>query len=102
MDKIELEKRFVFNNDMIQKVTLQSPTTKIVDSENGSAIMFETMYIDLSKEYIQKASQNFDEYLLKRLFNKYKDMGFTAVVMLDEEQFKEFLLKYLPIWKEDK
>lgn len=48
----------------------------------------------LFTEYAEKV----DEYILKTLYMQYLDSNITDLFVIDKQQFKEFLLKYLPIY----
>lgn len=102
MRKIEMETSFIPDNDMFQKVRLQNPLTKIKENDNGTTFSMNETFITISQKLLKSLTENFDKYLLDALFKSYKDMGITSILVLDEEQFKEFLLKYLPIWKKEK
>ena len=38
------------------------------------------------------------DYILKTLYMQYLDSNITDIFVIDIQQFKEFLLKYLPIY----
>lgn len=48
----------------------------------------------LTSTYAEKV----DEYILKTLYMQYLDSDITDLFVIDKQQFKEFLLKYLPIY----
>lgn len=44
--------------------------------------------------YVEKV----DEYILKTLYEYYKDTDITDLFVIDKQEFKNFILKYLPIY----
>ena len=43
-------------------------------------------------------AEQVDEYVLKQLYDYYLDSDITDLFVINIQQFKEFLLKYLPIY----
>ncbi len=64
---------------------------KRIDSSNFHNIIIEGKLIST---YADKV----DDYILKTLYMQYLDSGITDLFVIDIQQFKEFLLKYLPIY----
>lgn len=102
MRKIETETCFIPGKYMFQKVQLQNPLTKIKENNKGTTFSMDETFITISQKLLESLTEKFDKYLMGALFQRYKDMGITSILVIDEEQFKEFLLKYLPIWKKEK
>ena len=47
---------------------------------------------------IIKAQESIDNELIKKLYEIYKDSNISDLIIIDENQFKHFLSKYLPIY----
>lgn len=43
-----------------------------------------------------------DEYILKQLYEAYKDTKVSKVFVIDMTEFEAFLKKMLPLWLEEK
>ena len=43
-----------------------------------------------------------DEYIVKQLYEAYKDTKVSKVFVIDMTEFEAFLKKMLPLWLEDK
>ena len=43
-------------------------------------------------------AEKVDEYILKMIYDYYLKSDITDLFVLDKEQFKKFILKYLPIY----
>lgn len=42
-----------------------------------------------------------NETILNLIYQEYKDTEYDTVLILDKSEFKDFLLKYLPIYLEE-
>lgn len=68
------------------------PELKLEHIENGSASIHWEMKV--AKECAEKV----DADLLEWLYEQYKNTDCDKVIILDKSQFKEFILRYLPIY----
>ena len=64
---------------------------KLIDSYNANIIKIEC---NLITTYAEKV----DDYILKTLYMQYLDSDITDLFVVDKEEFKKFILKYLPIY----
>lgn len=63
----------------------------LIDPYNVNFIKITGM---LASTYAEKV----DEYVLKQLYDYYLESDITDLFVIDKQQFKEFILKYLPIY----
>lgn len=75
-----------------KQVRIQEPEP--IESEDGA-----TAY-----RYVQKCGVAFvkalDDEIVRVAYEKYKELGYTDLVLLDENEFGHFLREMLPLWKE--
>ena len=70
---------------------IQYDREKLIDPYNANIIKIEC---NLTTTYAEKV----DDYILKTLYMQYLDSDITDLFVLDKEEFKKFILKYLPIY----
>lgn len=46
--------------------------------------------------------EKYDEAVLNLIYQEYKNSDYDSVIVLDKSEFKYFLLKYLPIYLEER
>lgn len=54
------------------------------------------------KHIATKIAEKLDETILNLIYQEYKDTEYDSVLILDKSEFKDFLLKYLPIYLEER
>lgn len=56
---------------------------------------------DLVEKIIAVRVREIDEFILRWLYETYKKEKISSVYVLSQEEFRKFLLKYLPLYQED-
>lgn len=54
--------------------------------------------VKLTGKLLTSYNEKVDEYILKTLYDYYLDSDITDLFVIDKEEFKKFILKYLPIY----
>ena len=80
------------NKNILHEIKYNRP----IDFENASE-----MTDKISYTFCIDIQEKIDEEILKKLYQIYKEeTNVNEVVIIDKEEFKRFLAKYLPIYKE--
>lgn len=59
---------------------------------------FSSLIFTYEKHIATEMTEKFDETVLNLIYQAYKDTEYDSVLILDKSEFKNFLLKYLPIY----
>ena len=70
---------------------IQYDREKLIEPYNANIIKIES---NLITTYAEKV----DEYILKTLYMQYLDNDVTDLFVVDKQEFKKFILKYLPVY----
>lgn len=63
---------------------------------------FENTIFKMTHNIATEIAEKVDEAYLDLLYKAYKDTDCDTLIVLDKSEFKHFLLKYLPMYMEDK
>lgn len=85
-----------FKPSILHKCHIKQPVEQVLDAEFGSIIMKATQRLAMA------SAKKVDKKVLRFLYQHYKELGATDIIVLNETEFKEFLLKYLPIYLKEK
>lgn len=58
--------------------------------------------VDLVDKIIAVRVREIDDFLLRWLYETYKNEEISTAYVLSEEEFRKFLIKYLPLYQEEK
>ena len=73
-----------------KKVKIQNP--KWLKTEDCATVYRHNFAVTFTKAL--------DDEIIRVAYDKYKELGYTDLVLLDENKFGHFLKEMLPLWKE--
>ena len=63
---------------------------------------FDKPIISITRKIATEIREKYNETILDLIYQTYKDTDVDSVIVLDKSEFERFLLKYLPIYLEER
>lgn len=77
--------------NVLHRIDFNRPTP-IINCEEDSTIL------RYQHKIAKEVTEHFDEEILILLYEEYKNTDVNTLLVLDKSRFKDFILKYLPIY----
>lgn len=84
------------DKNIIHRIDFNRDKPITIDMDFGNTIF--KMQQTIGKQIVEKV----DNEILEMLYNTYKDTNCDTLLILDKSEFKRFLLKYLPMYLQER
>ena len=91
IDKKNCSFKSQIDKNIIHRIDFKEPKIEWVDN-----------VIKIEQNIAKQIVENVDNQILEILYNTYKDTKCNTLFILDKSEFKHFLLKYLPMYLQER